>query len=163
MSPDRIRVTRSARETEALGAALAPALRSGDVVALCGPLGAGKTRFVAGLARGLACVARVRSPTFALVHEYRGRLLLAHLDLYRLERGEVEGLGLEEYAERAVLAVEWGERLPAEWRSDALRIDFEIGPGTDERRLQAVAEGARGRQLVAAWDDLVTAVPGEAS
>ena len=162
MSAGLPRVTRSARETETLGAALAPALEPGDVVVLCGALGAGKTRFVAGLARGLACAARVRSPTFALVHEYRGRLLLAHLDLYRLERGEAEELGLEEYAERAVLVVEWGERLPAAWRSNALRIDFEIGPGVEERGLRATAEGARGQELLAAWNEVATAVGGEA-
>lgn len=162
MSPGLVRITRSAGETEALGAAFAPTLRPGDVVALCGPLGAGKTRFVAGLARGLACAARVRSPTFALVHEYRGRLLLVHLDLYRLAPREAEGLGLEEYAERGVLVVEWGERLPPAWRSAALRIDFEIGPGPDQRRLEAVAEGARGGELLAAWIALESTARGDA-
>lgn len=162
MSPSRIHLTRSAAETEALGAALAPALRVGDVVALSGPLGAGKTRWVAGVARGLACAARVRSPTFALVHEYRGRVLLAHLDLYRLEGGEAEGLGLEEYTERAVLVVEWGERLPAPWRSQALRIEITIGAG-DERRLEAAADGGRGTELVAVWNALETRARGARS
>ena len=66
---------------EALGASLAPHLAAGDVVTLSGPLGAGKTRFVAGLARGLQVSAHVRSPTFTLVNEYRGRLRLLHVDL----------------------------------------------------------------------------------
>jgi len=151
------RVTRSTEETEGLGAALAPALRTGDVLALCGPLGAGKTRFVAGLARGLACKARVRSPTFALLHEYHGRILLAHLDFYRLEGGEAEGLGLEEYAERAALVVEWGEKLAASWLWVALRLDFAPGADPRERRIAARAEGERGRALLAAWSALAVA------
>lgn len=153
MNPGQLRITRSAAETEALGAALVPALVPGDLVALSGPLGAGKTCFVAGLARRLAWGGRVRSPTYALVHEYPGRVLLVHADLYRVEGGGLDSLGLDEYAERAVLVVEWGERLPAAWGARALRIDFEIGPG-DERRLRASAQGPRGAELLAAWNAL---------
>ena len=151
MSGDAVRVSRSAAATEALGAALAPALRAGDVIALSGPLGAGKTRFVAGLARGLAPGARVRSPSFTLVNEYAGAPPLFHLDLYRLERApEAESLGLEEYAERGVLAVEWGERLPGAWLAEALAIA--IAPGPDgARTLAASAHAGRGAALLAAW------------
>ena len=90
-----------------LGQALGTLLQPGDVVALEGPLGAGKTRFVAGLAAGLDVKARVRSPTFTLVNEYGGRITLLHVDLYRLEPREVPGLALEERSERAALVVEW--------------------------------------------------------
>jgi len=151
-----VRITRSADETARLGEALAPALAAGDVIALTGELGAGKTRFVAGLARGLACKARVRSPSFAIVNEYHGRLLLLHLDLYRIDPRDLDGLGLDEYLERGALAVEWGERLPERDRAGALSIRFEApGPGT--RELAASAETGRGLALLEAW----TRIPAE--
>ena len=148
MSPRR---TRSAAETERLGEALAPALRVGDVILLEGPLGAGKTRFVTGLARGLRCKARVRSPTFGLVHEYRGRIAMAHLDLYRLAPEEVEGLGIEELAQRAALVVEWGEKLPAPWSEDALLLRLALEPEPETRAIAAAARGPRGQALLEAW------------
>ena len=95
------RVTASAEATERLGAALAAGLRAGDVLVLTGPLGAGKTRLVAGLARGLGAPGRVRSPSFTLLNEYRGALPLHHLDLYRLAGHDADGLGLEELATTA--------------------------------------------------------------
>ncbi|HTR96900.1 MAG TPA: tRNA (adenosine(37)-N6)-threonylcarbamoyltransferase complex ATPase subunit type 1 TsaE [Candidatus Acidoferrales bacterium] len=136
--------------TERLGAALAPELKPGDVLVLSGELGVGKTRFVAGLVRALQPGARVRSPSFTLVNEYAGPPPLAHLDLYRLATREVDGLGLDEYAERAILAVEWGERLPAAWRTEALTIALEAGEG-EARTLTASAEAGRGRELLEAW------------
>jgi tRNA threonylcarbamoyladenosine biosynthesis protein TsaE len=149
MSPTR---THSPEETERLGEALAPAVRTGDVLSLEGPLGAGKTCFVTGLARGLACKARVRSPTFGLVHEYHGRVILAHLDLYRLDSAEAEGLGLEEIAERAALVVEWGEKLPRRWRDDALKVRFSVSESSpSERTVVAEASGERGAALLEAW------------
>jgi tRNA threonylcarbamoyladenosine biosynthesis protein TsaE len=143
------RTSRSARATERLGESLAPALETGDLVALVGELGAGKTRFVTGLARGLGCAARVRSPSFAIVNEYHGRLLLLHLDLYRLAAADTETLGLEEYLERGVLAVEWGDRLPARHLAEALVLDFE-GEG-ETRVVTATASGRRGHALLEAW------------
>jgi tRNA threonylcarbamoyladenosine biosynthesis protein TsaE len=140
----------SPEATEALGAALAEALEPGDVVCLSGPLGAGKTRFVAGLARGLAAAARVRSPTFTLVHTYVGRVPLTHVDLYRLESADVAGLGLEEALERGALVVEWGERLPARWRAAALAVDLAIA-GDSARALHASAREGRGLALLEAW------------
>ena len=107
-------VTRSQEDTERLAEALAARLRAGDVLLLSGPLGAGKTAFVRGLARGLGIDAdEVSSPTFTLLHEYRGgRLTLYHADLYRLERAATEDLGLEEVgATDGVLAIEWPDRL----------------------------------------------------
>lgn len=140
----------SVADTEALGAALAPALQAGDVICLEGPLGAGKTRFVAGLARGLAAAARVRSPTFTLVQTYEGRLPLTHVDLYRLEPHEADGLGLEEALEEGVLVVEWGERLPSRWQDEALHVAIAI-TGDEERELSAGAERGRGAALFQAW------------
>lgn len=150
MSAGGARHTRSVAETESLGAALAPALLPGDVIALSGELGAGKTRFVSGLIRAWVPGARVRSPSFTLVNEYAGPLPLFHLDLYRLGTGEVDGLGLEDYAARGAIVVEWGERLPAAWLEDALRLAFTAGEA-DERTIVADGSGARGLALLAAW------------
>jgi tRNA threonylcarbamoyladenosine biosynthesis protein TsaE len=110
-------VSRSEEETFELAARLAGALVAGDVVLLSGPLGAGKTAFVRGLAAGLGVDPDdVSSPTFTLVHEYRGgRLVLYHADLSRLERAATADLGLEELGIRdGVLAIEWPERLAHE-------------------------------------------------
>lgn len=104
-------VTRGEEDTSAAGERLAGDLAAGDVVLLYGDLGAGKTAFVRGLARGLAAPPdAVSSPTFTLVQEYRGRITLYHADLYRLKPIEVSDLGLDELREDAVLAVEWAER-----------------------------------------------------
>jgi tRNA threonylcarbamoyladenosine biosynthesis protein TsaE len=128
--------TRSEAETTALGRALAARLRSGDVVLLTGPLGAGKTAFVRGLAEGLGAFPDdVASPTFALVHEYAGTLvMLRHVDLYRLTPAEADDLGLEEMSAGAVMAVEWPDR----WRDapgDAVRVTIESREG-DERLVE---------------------------
>ena len=106
--------TRSEDETAAVARALAPRLKPGDVMLLSGNLGAGKTAFVRGLAEGLGIdPADVSSPTFTIVHEYRGgRLTLYHVDLYRLEKAATEDLGLEEMGiADGVLAIEWPDRL----------------------------------------------------
>jgi tRNA threonylcarbamoyladenosine biosynthesis protein TsaE len=106
--------TDSEAATEALAADFAADLSAGDVVLLSGTLGAGKTAFVRGMARGLGADAEdVSSPTFAIVHEYRGgRLPLFHVDLYRLTPGDTGDLGLEEMGVAdGVLAIEWPERL----------------------------------------------------
>lgn len=147
--------TASVEGTERLGAALAPVLRTGDVVALSGPLGAGKTRFVSGLVHAIDPRARVRSPSFTLVNEFAGPPAVFHLDLYRLEgTRDIEGLGLEDYAERGVLVVEWGERLPGAWLADALHVAITPGAG-DERLLTATGSGPRGERLHEAWCALV--------
>ena len=104
----------SESETRAIAAALAPTLMPGSVILLSGDLGAGKTAFVRGLAAGLGLDPdEVTSPTFTIVHEYRGgRLPLIHVDLYRLDRAELDDIGLDQdLAEEGVTAVEWAERL----------------------------------------------------
>jgi tRNA threonylcarbamoyladenosine biosynthesis protein TsaE len=144
------RVSASEEDTEALGAGLAAGLEAGDVIVLIGPLGAGKTRFVSGLARGLGAGSRVRSPSFPLINEYRGARLLLHLDLYRIEPREVEGLGLEEQIERGVLVAEWGEKLPPALRREALTLRFEILSETG-RTITGRAAGPRGLALLERW------------
>src|SRR5213592_3479705 len=108
------RLAESEEATQAIARDLAATLRPGDVVLLSGDLGAGKTTFVRGLAEGLGIdPGEVSSPTFTLVHEYRGgRLTLYHADLHRLERAATDDLGLEEMGVKdGVLAVEWADRL----------------------------------------------------
>jgi tRNA threonylcarbamoyladenosine biosynthesis protein TsaE len=106
--------THSEEQTSAAGEELAPALAPGDVLLLDGELGAGKTAFVRGLARGLGLQAdEVTSPTFTLIQEYRApgsALVLYHADLYRLTPPEVDDLGLGELSEDGILAVEWPDR-----------------------------------------------------
>lgn len=104
--------TSAPEETEAAGEEMGRRLRKGDLVLLKGELGAGKTTFVRGMARGAGSAAAVASPTFQLVRIYRGRLQLAHVDLYRLDGGDGLGdLGLEELLDGGAVVVEWGERL----------------------------------------------------
>jgi tRNA threonylcarbamoyladenosine biosynthesis protein TsaE len=127
-------VTGSEDETIALAMELARSLRPGDVVLLAGQLGAGKTAFVRGIAQGLGIDPdEVSSPTFTLVHEYRGgRLTLYHADLYRLERAATDDLGLEEMGVKdGVLAVEWPDRLSHPM------------PGAREVRIQLVDDTTR--------------------
>jgi tRNA threonylcarbamoyladenosine biosynthesis protein TsaE len=127
-------ITCSEGETEAIARTLAGRLRRGDVLLLSGDLGAGKTTFVRGLAAGLGVdPADVSSPTFTLLHEYRGgSLTLYHADLYRLTRSATEDLGLEEAGIRdGVLAIEWPDRL-----AHAM-------PGATSIQLELVDEGTR--------------------
>jgi tRNA threonylcarbamoyladenosine biosynthesis protein TsaE len=121
-------VTRSEDETAAVARELAGALKAGDVILLSGNLGAGKTAFVRGLASALGIdPEEVSSPTFTLVHEYRGgRLALYHADLYRLERIASEDIGLEEMGiADGVLAIEWPDRL-AHAMPGAREVQIEI-------------------------------------
>ena len=126
-----LRETSAAAETESAGEELGRRLRRGDLVLLKGELGAGKTTFVRGVARGTGSDAPVASPTFQLVRIYPGRVQLAHVDLYRLEKAdELRDLGLDELLEAGAAVVEWGERLDVE---DAALIEFEHLGG--DRRL----------------------------
>ncbi len=114
MTAGQPRVTHSEDETTTVARELAADVKAGDVILLSGNLGAGKTAFVRGLAAGLGIdPEEVSSPTFTLVHEYRGgRLTLYHADLYRLDRVATEDLGLEEMGVAdGVLAIEWPDRL----------------------------------------------------
>ena len=127
-------ITHSEAETAAAGRELAAALRPGAVVLLSGDLGAGKTAFVRGLAAGLGIDPNeVSSPTFTLVQEYRGgRLTLYHVDLFRLQAGDVDDLGLDELTEEGVTAIEWPDRLP---RAFDQAIAVHIEHGEDNTRI----------------------------
>ena len=123
-------VSASEQETANAGARLGETLRGGEVLLLYGDLGAGKTAFVRGLARGLGgSPDEVSSPTFTLVQEYRGRLTLYHVDLYRLKPEEIDDLGLDELvAPDSVVAIEWADRWPARPGGMAVRLE-EAGEG----------------------------------
>jgi tRNA threonylcarbamoyladenosine biosynthesis protein TsaE len=131
----------SEEETTAIAERFARELDAGDVVLLFGQLGAGKTAFVRGLARGLGAASDdVSSPTFTLVQEYAGRrVTLYHVDLYRLEPAEVEDLGLEELvAGEGIVAIEWADRWPGR-PDDAYEVSLEDA-GDDRRRI-SIARG----------------------
>ncbi|MCI8554531.1 MAG: tRNA (adenosine(37)-N6)-threonylcarbamoyltransferase complex ATPase subunit type 1 TsaE [Clostridiales bacterium] len=128
--------TRSPEETEAVAASLAACLTGGNVVALYGGLGMGKTAFVRGLAAGRGLAAEVSSPTFALVHEYGGQPPLVHFDMYRVEGwDDLDTTGYFDYLSAgAILAVEWSERIEKALPAEAIRVRFER-LGDSERRI----------------------------
>ena len=133
-------VSNSPEETEELGATLAGRLSAGTVVAFTGDLGAGKTAFVRGIARGLGISGRVTSPTFTIVNEYDGgRLPLFHFDMYRLSSaGELYDIGWEDYLARGgVCAVEWSENVADALERDTVRVDIRRG-GEESRRVISV-------------------------
>lgn len=139
-------ITNNEEETERLGARLAVKLEPGAVIAFTGDLGAGKTAFTRGLARGLGVTDRVTSPTFTIVNEYEGgRLPLFHFDMYRLSSaGELFDIGWEDYLDRGgVCAVEWSENIAGALEGDALRVDIRRGE-QDTQRIITVTGGRAG-------------------
>jgi tRNA threonylcarbamoyladenosine biosynthesis protein TsaE len=143
--------THSPEETGRLGAAFASLVRPGDIISLNGDLGAGKTRFVQGLAAGLGVSEHVTSPTFAIIKEYiTGRLPLYHFDAYRLENErDLESLGYEDYFfGRGVTAIEWGDRVSGLVPENALKIGIQLGEPRElifdfaDVRWQAIVEAA---------------------
>jgi tRNA threonylcarbamoyladenosine biosynthesis protein TsaE len=134
-------ILNDAAATNAAGRALAPQLRAGDVIALSGDLGAGKTSFARGLLAGLGFAEEAPSPSFALIIPYAPpdvRLPVWHVDLYRLDdENEVEQLGLDDALSDSVLIIEWPERMGARLWPEALRLHFE--PFEGGRRLTVAA------------------------
>ncbi|HET9234494.1 MAG TPA: tRNA (adenosine(37)-N6)-threonylcarbamoyltransferase complex ATPase subunit type 1 TsaE [Candidatus Eisenbacteria bacterium] len=144
-------------ETEAIAAQMARALDAGDVLILTGELGAGKTTFVRGLAKGLGVAIGVKSPSFAIHLRYPGPLPLHHLDLYRLgSSGDLAELGLEDVLEReGVTVIEWGERL-GDWIPErAVRIRLE-DRGASERQIivQAPLPLIERLRSLGGWEDV---------
>jgi tRNA threonylcarbamoyladenosine biosynthesis protein TsaE len=160
--------TSAPAQTQELAAALAAHAHAGDLIVLAGEMGAGKTAFAQGFARGLGIEEPVTSPTFTIVREYAGdALALHHLDVYRLEHlREVVDLGLGEMLdEDAVMLVEWGDAVLPALPDQFLEVRIAFGEGDDERRLELRPVGrtwqARQRvlaEVVAPW-----AAPGGAS
>jgi tRNA threonylcarbamoyladenosine biosynthesis protein TsaE len=136
--------TRSAEETIALGRELAPELAPPKLVLLRGELGAGKTTLVKGIAEGFGAASQedVTSPTFTLIHEYRGpKVNVFHIDLYRIDtQRELETLGLEDlYGDNNVLLIEWGEKFPQFVRERDVEIALE-GIAEQERRIRVIGD-----------------------
>ncbi len=126
-------MTNTPAETESAGERFGRELRQGDLILIEGDLGAGKTTFVRGVARGAGSTAHVASPTFQLVRVYPGRVQVAHVDLYRVEASaELGELGLEELLDQGAVVVEWGNRLEA---PEAASLSIEH-LGGDRRRLR---------------------------
>jgi tRNA threonylcarbamoyladenosine biosynthesis protein TsaE len=141
----------SADVTRSLAARLGAEAAPGDVIALRGDLGAGKTQFAKGFARGLGVSAVVNSPSFTLMAEYTGRLPLFHLDLYRLAGAAdaIAGGLLDERQQSGATLIEWAERLDGPVGGADLEVHFE-GSGDEVRRLTLVARSSRGLRYVSA-------------
>ena len=134
--------SRSAHQTKIWGRRVASMLEGGELLALVGELGAGKTCFIKGLASGLNLPEEtILSPTFTMIQEHHGRLPLFHIDLYRLEEAGLDDLGLREYLfSSGVAAVEWFERLREADELDALSVRIAYS-GANERRIELTGSG----------------------
>ena len=144
MSPTAEFVTRSADETERVGERLGRRLVPGDVVALSGELGAGKTCFIRGLARGLGVTQGVSSPTFVIVNQYTGRMPVFHIDAYRTESlTELLDIGFDEYVSGdSVTVIEWSDKLEPLLPSGAIRVRIS-GLGDEPRTIRIDAPEPR--------------------
>ncbi len=144
-------VLRSPKHTHRLGRCLGALLQGGEVLALFGELGAGKTSLVKGIADGLlAEPTEVSSPTFTLIHEYQGRLPLVHTDLYRLTSAQLENTGLNDYVDgHTVTAIEWADRWGAGLPSDRLDVHLSHRPPATRCAI-LTARGPAARRLLGA-------------
>ena len=146
--------TRSASETIRVGKTIGSRLLLGDVVALVGELGAGKTQFIKGLAAGVGIEnsAYISSPSFTLIHEYPGKIPFYHIDLFRLGREqEAEELGLEDYFQgRGITAIEWADKIPSLLPEELLFISIAYL----DKNIRSVEIAGRGRR----YEDLVNQV-----
>lgn len=136
--------TAGVEETRALAGALSSLAAPGDLVLLAGELGAGKTAFAQGFGAGLGIEDQITSPTFTLARHYQGRLVLHHVDVYRLERfSEMQDVGISELLDSGgVLLIEWGDAIAPALPSDYLEIRLTYGEGDDDRELELRCVGA---------------------
>lgn len=127
-------ISRSAEETQRIAAQIASELKAGDVIALGGDLGAGKTAFVRGVAKALGAAETVSSPTFTILNEYYGSLTIYHFDVYRIESGgEAEREWLDEYLfGDGVCLIEWAENISALLPDDCIRVEITADPEAGE-------------------------------
>ncbi len=144
-------ILRSTSEAETIGAGerLGARLKAGDVVALFGGLGSGKTRFVRGVCRALGVDRNVSSPTFTLLHEYRARgLAVYHFDFYRIvSAAELTEIGFAEYLDRGdgVCLIEWAERVETFLPPERYEVRLSVGAGPDERLIGISTPGEAAR------------------
>ena len=134
-------LTQSPEETEKLGERVSAVLRGGEVLALFGPMGVGKTAFTRGIAKGLGVKEGVSSPTFALVHEYAGRIPIYHFDMFRVTSwDDLYSTGFFDYLEtEGILVIEWSENIEGALPETAIRIG--ISPGKEENQRIFEIEG----------------------
>lgn len=134
--------THSAKQTEQIGADLGSRLKSGDFIALFGKMGTGKTTFINGVARGMGIVNAVSSPTFALVHEYAGKVPLYHFDMYRINSwDDLYSTGFFDYCElNGVIAVEWSENIEMALPSKFIRVDLFADQDFNQRHIRITEE-----------------------
>lgn len=137
--------TASQQETETIGRRLGQQLRSGDVIALSGDLGAGKTVLTRGIAQGAGAAGYFASPTFTLVREYSGPVSIAHVDLYRLDAPrQIEDIGFDEILERdGVVVIEWAEKIRSMLPSAYLWIEIRFTDRENEREIAFIPQGSR--------------------
>lgn len=145
--PDASRVacsTSSVDQTRLLAGAVAGLVDDGDLLVLVGDLGAGKTAFTQGFAAALGVEAAVTSPTFTLVNRYQGRLVVNHLDVYRLsDLAEARDLAIPELLEQGVTLIEWGEMILPALPNDRLDVRITFGDGDDDRLIELRSVGDR--------------------
>ncbi len=148
---DELKVTTSsAEETERVGEMVGRHLRAGDLVALTGPLGAGKTCFVRGLARAMGVDGRVASPSFIIARHHPGPTPLVHADAYRLDDPEeLVWAGLDEWLRSAAVALEWADRAGDVLPDDGLDVQIS-NAGPNRRLIHLRARGPRGREILEA-------------
>jgi tRNA threonylcarbamoyladenosine biosynthesis protein TsaE len=135
-------ISNSAKQTEKIGYNLGTRLNSGDFVALFGNMGTGKTTFVRGLAEGLGVFDFVSSPTFALVHEYHGKLTLFHFDMYRVNTwDDLYSTAFYDYLTyNGVIVVEWSENIETALPEGYIRVELTCGENADERHIRITEE-----------------------
>ncbi len=143
--------TKRPSDTIKIGKRIGACLKPGDVVALVGELGTGKTQFIKGLAEGaeVGKPTYISSPSFTLINEYKGKVPFYHIDLYRLEtEAEAEELGLEEYFQgRGMTMIEWADRIPSLLPKETLRIHLHY-TGKHSRSIEILGKGKRYEELV---------------
>ena len=140
--------SRSPQETQALGRLIGELAQPGDIVLLSGPLGAGKTCLTQGIAQGLGIREGTASPSYVLMREFAGRLMLYHMDLYRLEFNEIGDLGLDDYLYgQGICVIEWADKGMPLMPAEHLFIDMKYA-GECERRIEITPHGLRYEELM---------------
>ncbi|MCF6461248.1 tRNA (adenosine(37)-N6)-threonylcarbamoyltransferase complex ATPase subunit type 1 TsaE [Clostridium sp. Cult3] len=142
-------VLKGLKETEKFGERLGSLLKPGDIISLTGDLGAGKTTLTKSIGKGLGVEDYITSPTFTLINEYKGRTMLYHFDVYRLEGAvDLYDLGFEEYFySNGVCIIEWGDKIEEVLPKERINLQIEKGVGLDERIIYLYGEGDRFKQL----------------